>query len=86
MFGAGLRAGWVLVGYKDVDMKTQKKIRLWLVMRAAKLLRVPVCPHQSYLAEDGSQRVLLREQPIQSGRILDFPTSGVGTVGRIDHE
>ncbi len=78
--------GMGVVADKGVNMKIQKKIRLWLVMRAANLLKVPICPHQSYLAEDGVQRALLREQPIQSGRILDFPTSGVSSVGRIDHK
>ena len=66
-------------------MTRSQRIRLGIVMRTAQLFRVPVCPHQSFLAHEGvEQRVgVTVEERAQGGRVLDFPARGVRVVGRV---
>lgn len=62
-------------------MKLNKRIRLGIVMRTAKILRVPVCPHQSYLTEDGTERILLREETGQGGQVVNILSRQINSVG-----
>lgn len=76
-------------------MNQWQRLRLELVMRVARALRVPVYPHQEFLAEerwlarDTERRIAQRighEERRQSGRVFDFPSRCVDAVAVVDHQ
>lgn len=61
-------------------------MRLEAVMWAARLLKVPVCPHQEYLAPQNLQERVGREEPGEGGRIINLALRRVGVPRDVDHQ
>ena len=71
-------------------MTRAKRIRLDLVMRAARFLKVPICPHQEFLAEDRPPEAcegigVTDEHTGERGRVFDLALRRKGVIGTIDH-
>ena len=65
-------------------MTRSQRIRVSLVMQAARLMRVPVCLHQEFLSEQRPRESVPIEKVRECGRILHFAPRGVGAIRSID--